>query len=573
MRYGSDLVIDFLAAAGIEYVSLNPGASFRGLHDSLVRVERPQPVMTLHEEVAVGMAHGYAKSAGHPMAVFVHDLVGLQHASMAIFNAWMDNVPILVIGGSGPSDTARRRPWIDWVHSGFPQGNLVRDFVKWDDEPASLEAIPASLARALRIAQTAPMGPVYVSIDAALQEAELGERELTVQPLEVPTPVVALAEEIKQVAEQLVTAERPIILVDRPGPGATAPLVALVDRIAVAVVDLGSRCTFPSNHWADQTDARHEVLADADLVLALEVRDLAWSISEIDLRTRQAISLVPDDAGWCPTYIIAVGLTEIQHRGFLTREALVPRAHYVISDVAGFLRALLHHLDHQEFDQARLNARRRELESRHAELREQARLAAKRATDEKPIAPAHLAACVWEAIRDEPWQLANGRLGEWPRRLWDLSGEDAYLGRSGGAGLGYGLPASLGAALAQRDSNILVVDLQPDGDLMYTAEGLWTAAHHQLPLLIVVHNNRTYGKDQLHQTEIALARDRSTDTVGIGIHIDHPPIDFASLAEAQGVQGFGPVEEPDRLLETLQQAVKLVRAEQRPVLVDVVCRR
>ncbi len=568
MKYGSDLVIDFLVAAGIEYVALNPGASFRGLHDSLAHARQPETVMTLHEEIAVGIAHGYAKSAGRPMAVFVHDLVGLQHASMAIFNAWVDNVPMLVIGGSGPRDTTHRRPWIDWVHSGLPQGTLVREFVKWDDEPASLEAISSSLARALRIATTVPMGPVYVGIDATLQEEKIGKRKFSLEPLEVPPPVVSPAEVVESVAQALLSAAQPAVVVDRPEPGVLAPLQGLVNLLAMPVLDLGARCSFPSNHWADQAGARSEVLAEADLVLGLEVRDLAWGLSELNPPTRPAKLLTRDDAA-----IISVGLTETQHRGFLTREALVPGARYVISSVAGFLRALLEHLEPADLDQKQIQARRQALRSRHAELRDGARLEARQAEQNKPIAEAHLALCLWEAIRQESWQLANGVLDQWPRRLWDMQDETSYLGRSGGEGLGYGLPASVGAALAQRDSTVLVVDIQSDGDLMYTPGALWTAAHQRLPLLIVVYNNRSYGKDELHQREIALARDRSVDTVGIGIHIDHPGIDFASLAQAQGVQGLGPVEDPATLLGVLQKAAHIVRTERRPVLVDVICQR
>jgi benzoylformate decarboxylase/acetolactate synthase-1/2/3 large subunit len=568
MMYGSDLVIDFLVAAGIEYVALNPGATFRGLHDSLVHAQHPKPVIALHEEIAVGIAHGYAKSSGRPMATFIHNVVGLQHASMAIFNAWMDNVPILVIGGSGPRDTSTRRPWIDWVHSGMPQGLLVRDIVKWDDEPASLEAIPDSLARGLRIAQTAPKGPVYISIDAALQEEELGERIFSVRPLDDPTPMVPPVEVIDDIAQTLISADRPVVLVDRPGPDSSKPLRKLVDLLSAAVIDLGARCTFPSDHWADQTSDRRQALAEADLVLALEVRDLAWGISDLDMGTRRTKQLVQNNSK-----IISIGLTELQHRGFLSRETLVPEAHYVLSEVADFLKALLRRIDEEDLDGERIGARRQALQSRHTELRESARSQAQQASQSKPIEPAHLAACLWAAIGHEPWQLSNGLLEGWPRRLWHFQGEDSYLGRSGGEGLGYGLPASLGAALAQRDSDMLVVDIQADGDFLYTPEALWTAAHHHLPLLIVVHNNRSYGKDELHQTEMARVRGRSIDNVGIGIHIDHPAIDFAALAEAQGVQGVGPVEDPGILLETLQNAAQTVRTDRRPLLVDVICRR
>src|SRR5437016_11831401 len=161
-QYGSDLIVDALRALGIEYAALNPGATFRGLHDSLVNYggnERPGIIQCCHEEIAVAVAHGYAKAAGKPMAAIVHDVVGLQHASMAIFNAWCDRTPILVMGGTGPMNTSKRRPWIDWIHTALVQGNWVRDFVKWDDQPVGIEAIPSSMMRGYRIAMSDPTGP------------------------------------------------------------------------------------------------------------------------------------------------------------------------------------------------------------------------------------------------------------------------------------------------------------------------------------------------------------------------------------------------------------------------------
>lgn len=572
MRFGSDLVIEFLTRAGIEAVSLNPGASFRGLQDSLVHAgpEAPEPIVVLHEEIAVAIAHGYAKAAGRPMAVFVHDLVGLQHASMAIFNAFVDNVPMLVIGGSGPRDAAKRRPWIDWVHAGHPQGALVRDFVKWDDEPASVDAIPDSLARALRISTTAPMGPVYVSIDAGLQEEPIGDSPVEIRTMSQPVPMVAPPAVVERIAQAIAGAQRPAILVDRPGPGAFDPLVRVAEKLPAAVVDLGARMNFPTNHWANLSGAQRKVLSEADFILALEIRDLAWPLTDLDLATRET-TWIPQET----TPIVSVGLTETQHNGFLHRESLVTSVDYVTSDVGAFLTELDGHLAERGSEEPWEQSRAR-LEAEHRRTREEARESASTATGGELIAPAHLAWCLGEAISDGPWQLANGLLGNWPRKLWDFTHERHYIGRSGGEGLGYGLPASLGAALvaARQEDGPLVVDIQPDGDMLYTAQALWTAAHHRLPLLIVVHNNRTYGKDELHQTEMALSRERgSLDRVGVGIHIDRPAIDFVGLARSYGVEGHGPVSSADELPGVLAQAVRQVREERVPVLVDVLCNR
>src|SRR5258705_13940315 len=174
-RYGSDLVVDLLKILGIEYVALNPGSSFRGIHDSLVNYEsgrtpNPEMILCCHEEIAVAVPHGYAKATGKIMPAIVHNVVGLQHASMAIYNAWCDHTPVMVMGGTGPMNSAKRRPWIDWIHTAQLQGNLVRDFVKWDDQPHAVGDVPESLLRACRTALTSPGGPVYVCFDADVQE-------------------------------------------------------------------------------------------------------------------------------------------------------------------------------------------------------------------------------------------------------------------------------------------------------------------------------------------------------------------------------------------------------------------
>ncbi|MQA81424.1 MAG: thiamine pyrophosphate-binding protein [Streptosporangiales bacterium] len=563
-QFGSDLVVGWLADAGIDHVALNPGATLRGLHDSLVRADRPRPIVTLHEEIAVGIAHGYAKATGRPMAVFVHNLVGLQHASMALFNAWVDRAPMLVLGGSGPRAEDNRRPWLDWIHSGHPQGTLVRDIVKWDAEPATLAGLREALHRGLRFARTEPSGPVYVSVDTDLQEGPAGGRSLPPLPAVEPARLTAPDDVAAEVADVLRQARRPAVVVDMPVRGLAASLLPVVERLAAAVVDLGGGCNYPTTHWADQSHDRRRTLAEADVVLAFEVRDLGWATTETDTGSRATTALVPPDVP-----VIAVGMSELRHSGFLVPESSVEGARYVLGDAVLFADALSELLVDVPDD--RSTDRRTALAARHTEGREADAKKARGVADHSPIHPAHLANAVWDAVHDAPWQLANGHLDGWPRRLWDITADEHFLGRSGGHGLGYGLPASLGAALAHRDDDVLVVDIQADGDLMYTSSSLWTAAHHQIPVLVVMHNNRTYGKDELHQREMAAHRERSDDVVGVGIHLDHPAIDFAALAKAQGVEGIGPIDDHLAVAEALAEAVRIVREERRPFLVDVIC--
>jgi acetolactate synthase-1/2/3 large subunit len=203
-------VAELLEHLGIEYVAFSPGATFRGLHDSLVNVGGPGIIECLHEEISVAITHGYAKATGRPLAVALHDVVGLQHAAMAIFNAWCDRVPILLLGATGPMDATRRRPWIDWIHTANVQGQLVRDYVKWDDQPGSLAAIPESIVQGLKLATTEPTGPVYICMDVDHQEQvwppDLPQPQLErFAPYGRPAPEAAA---IDTIARWLVEAER-----------------------------------------------------------------------------------------------------------------------------------------------------------------------------------------------------------------------------------------------------------------------------------------------------------------------------------------------------------------------------
>src|SRR5262245_17034745 len=262
IAYGSDRVLELLRAVGIEHVALNPGATFRGLHDSLVNYAgAPELVLTTHEEIAVALAHGYAKARGAPMAAVVHDIVGLQHASMAIFNAFCDRVPVLVLGGTGPMDTARRRPWIDWIHTALVQGSQVRDYVKLDDQPASVAAIPEAFLRAWRLARTEPQGPVYLCLDAGLQE-EAVERATAmpdVARFEPASPPHADPRAIEEAAARLIAARFPVIVTEFLGrrAEATSPLCQLAEILAAPMVDLSAeysgRPSVPGAHPLDMS--------------------------------------------------------------------------------------------------------------------------------------------------------------------------------------------------------------------------------------------------------------------------------------------------------------------------------
>ena len=579
-RYGSDLVVDLLRAVGIEHVALNPGATYRGLHDSLVNYggnRDPELILTTHEEIAVALAHGYAKAKGRPMAAIVHDIVGLQHASMAIFNAFCDRAPVLVIGATGPMDATRRRPWIDWIHTALVQGTQVRDYVKLDDQPASVAAIPESFLRAWRLARTEPQGPVYLCLDAGLQEQAL-ERAVPVpdaarfQPASAPH---ADPRAIDEAARQLVEARFPLILVESLGrsPSAVGPLCRLAEQLGAPLVDLSAesqgRPSVPGHHPLDMSGARHEVVGEADVVLALDVTSFLTALGETDRSTRE-VRLLNEGAR-----IIAISLDDYALRSWAhTFQSLVPIDLPIAADAALAVPALLAAVEDRlkrDPRAAERRARADRIGARHQALRDEWRATANLERSLRPLAPSALAASIWEVVKNEDWVLANGTGKGWTRRLWDWQPERSY-GGSGGAGLGYGLPAALGVALAHRGSGKLCLNLQADGDMLYVVSGLYTAAHHRLPLLTVMFNNRTYGNDEEHQDAVAKARGRPVENKVIGIRIDDPAPDFARIAQGFGVHAEGPIDTAEAVGPALRRAVRIVKDEGRPALVDVITR-
>jgi acetolactate synthase I/II/III large subunit len=578
--YGSDLVVDLLRAAGIEYVALNPGATYRGLHDSLVNYggnRAPELVLTTHEEIAVALAHGYAKAKGTPMAAVVHDIVGLQHASMAIFNAFCDRAPVLVLGATGPMDATRRRPWIDWIHTALVQGTQVRDYVKLDDQPASVAALPEAFLRAWRVARTEPLGPVYLCLDAGLQEQAL-EGSMTlpdVARFRPPAPPHADPRALDEAARRLAEARFPVIVVESLGrrPEATAPLCRLAELLAAPLIDLAGesqgRPSVPGDHPLDMSDARQEVVSEADVILALDVTSFLSGLGETDRSTRE-VRLLNEAAR-----VIAVSLDDYAFRSWAhTFQSLAPVDLPVAADAALILPALVTAVeDRLKGDRggAQRQARAQRITARHTALRTQWQAAVRLDRALHPLAPSVLAAEVWDVIKDEDWALANGTGKGWARRLWNWQPERSY-GGSGGAGLGYGLPAALGVTLAHRGSGKVCVNLQADGDMLYVVSGLYSAAHHRLPLLTVMFNNRTYGNDEAHQETVAKARGRPVENKVVGIRIDDPAPDFARIAQGFGVHAEGPIDTAVAVGPALRRALGVVKDEGRPALVDVITR-
>lgn len=577
-EFGSDYIVEVLRALGIEYAALNPGSSFRGIHDSIVNfggVHAPEIIECLHEEISVAISHGYAKSTGRPMVAIAHNVVGLQHATMAIFNAWVDRVPIIVLGGTGPVDPMRRRPRIDWIHTALVQGNLVRDFVKWDDQPPSLAACAESLTRAFRVATTEPTAPVYVCFDTELQEMRVQEELLIpdVARYSAPTPIAPDAAALERAADLLVASQRPVIIADGVGryPAGVSSLVALAEALGAPVIEHGDRFSMPATHPLDATGAFVEALVEADLVLLLNVQDPYGALTTVNRVLRTTEYVQPADCK-----LIAIGVADLLVRswtGDYQRQVpldlnIAGSAAVALSLLAGLVRE---RLVKNAGARDRFSERGATWADRSRQRRARWRQEAATAEGRSPLALSAVAAGVWEVIKNEDWMVANGTLGGWARRLWGFREPHQYLGGSGGAGLGYGMGASLGAALAARGTNRLTVNLQADGDLLFTPSALWTAAHHRLPMLVVLHNNRSLYNSEEHGIQIAEYRERPVENAAIGTAIRDPDVDFVSLARAYDLHGEGPVERMQDLKPALERALRVVKDEGKTALVDVVC--
>jgi thiamine pyrophosphate-dependent acetolactate synthase large subunit-like protein len=549
MQWCSDAFVELLRRLELPYVSLTPGASFRGLHDSLVNYlgnERPAILLCLHEEHAVAVAHGYAKVAERPMAVALHSNVGLMHASMALFNAFCDRVPMLVVGATGPIDAARRRPWIDWIHTTPDQGGLVRGHVKWDDAPVSAEASLQSLMRAWTIACSHPPGPTYVCLDSAVQEQPLPEG-LAVpdpcrhQPAELSAPPPG---GVASAARALAGAQRPLFMLGRVGRTEADwdARVRLAEMLGACVLtDLRVGAAFPTEHPLHPaepgtflTESGHELIRAADAILSLDWVDLGGTLR--DAHGGAAV----------PATVVSCG----------TRDDLFspPPVDVALDGHPDLLvRSLLDALD------ADGPAQRADWPPPG--------LAATAAPDDGVFDVRALATALADALEDRPACLVRLPLG-WRGADLRVAHPLDYLGQDGGAGLGSGPGMAVGAALALAGSDRLAVAVLGDGDLLMGATALWTAAHHRLALLVVVANNRSFFNDEVHQERVALQRGRPVENRWVGQWVRDPDPDLAALARSLGLRGHGPIRDAATLAPALSQAVGEALAGE-AVLVDV----
>ena len=576
-RPGGDFMVDVIKSLDIEYVAANPGSSFRGIHESIVNYggnTAPEFITCLHEESSVAMAHGYFKAEGKPMAVLCHGTVGMQHAAMAIYNAYCDRVPVYVMAGN-TLDATLRRPGVEWAHSVQDAAAMVRDFIKWDDLPISLPHFAESAVRAYKIAMTPPMMPVVLVVDGGLQEdpitPEIAAR-LRVPKLTRASPPQGDSGAVADAARLLVAAQNPVIVADRAArtPAGIARLVELAETLQAPVVNQGGRMNFPTRHPLNQSGNARQLMANADVIIGLELTDFWGTVNAArDALVRTSRSIVKPG-----TKLISITALDLNTKGNFQDFQRYPEVDIAMAADAEATMPALTDACKRLLTADRRTAfaeRGKRFADAHASALVRSRAEAGYGWDATPISTARLTMELWAQIKNEDWALVaeSGIMSDWTARLWNFEKHYQSLGGSGGAGVGYGAPAAVGAALANKKRGRLSVTIQGDGDFLYAPGVWWTAAHHRIPLLAVMHNNRAYHQEVMHVQRMANRHNRGVTRAHIGTTIGDPNVDFAKIAQGLGVHAQGPIVSPNDLGPAIKRAIDVVKRGE-PSLIDVV---
>ena len=558
MKWGSDVVAEVARRLNLKYIALVPGASYRGFHDSIVNYlgnTNPQMVICLHEEHAVAIADGYGKVTEEPMAVALHSNVGLMHASMPIFNAWCDRTPMMIFGATGPVDAHRRRPWIDWIHTSKDQASIVRNYTKWDDQPASPQAAVEAVLRANQITRTAPRGPVYICLDAGLQEAALAEEILVPDVARfAPAPSPAVPQrQLEQALKAIGAAKFPLILMGRVSRKQEDwnRRVRFAEAIgAVVLTSSNDPSSFPTTHRLHvaapclrPSKAATALIEKADLIISMDWLDLA-GIFRLALGKSQTQTPVDKT-------ILHCSLDNYRINGWSMDHQALPAVDIPIH--AEPEQLVLQLLEKIGSDKPKARTELQELP--HWNDRTGAPAPASRRTS---MSLWEMAMAVRDFAKDRQVTFARLPIG-WPGEAYEFDGPLSFLGNDGGGAVGTGPGHTIGAALALKDSGRLTIGVIGDGDYLMGVNALWTAAHFEIPVMIVVADNRSYFNDEMHQERVAEMRSRPAENRWIGQRIDDPRIDLVAMARAQGFEAEAPVTTTETLAKALKRGAEIVR--------------
>jgi len=556
MGWASDVAAEMLRRMGIKYLSMNPGASYRGFHDSLVNYlgnEDPQMILCLHEDHAVHIAQGYAKATDEPMGCILHSNVGLMHGMMGIFNAWCNRVPMVVMGATGPVDAAIRRPWIDWIHTMKDQGAMIRNFVKYDDEPRSAQALAETMVRVNKTIRTAPAAPAYVCLDAGLQESEI-DPEMKLPDISrflPPDPIPAPQSAIDEAADLLVNARNPVIMMGRVKRGQDGwdQRIKLAELLGAGVVtDMKTAASFPTDHplHLSPPGNRPRAEAEAEIKTADVILDLNW----IDLAGTFKLIFGNSEV---PAKVIHVSVDSLLHNGWSSDHMGMPLGDVTMLAecepvVNQLLAACESRLDGKSKWDGKNKGRTAEIDGKLSDYDEGG-----------GISVEALTLGMNEVRKGRNITLTNVTIG-WAADGYHFTHPLDYLGNDGGGGLASGPGTAIGSGLALKDSDRTVVAVLGDGDTMQGSSALWTAAHYSIPVLILISNNRSNFNDEIHQETVARMRDRPVENRWIGQRIDDPEIDLAEYAAALGVDSAGPITTVGDLLPAIEAGLKVVES-------------
>jgi thiamine pyrophosphate-dependent acetolactate synthase large subunit-like protein len=578
-RPGSDFMVDVIKTLNIKYLPANPASSYRAIHESLIDYGKntmPEFLTCTHEEAGVGIAHGYYKIANKPLMTLCHGTVGLMHATMNIYNAYCDRVPVIVVNGND-LDAAHRPPGVPTVHSAQDINAIVREFTKWDDTPVSAQHFSESFVRAYQIAMTPPCAPVAISLDDGLATEPIRDYG---QKLFIPkyVPTAAPAGElgaVREAAKLLVNAERPVIVADRAvnSQRGIALLVQLAELLQAPVVRQNGRLNFPNTHYLSRPES---VIGQADVIIGLELADYWNTVNRFTDNNAQGVGSVSSRIK-PGTKLISIStlqlLTKSNYQEFQRFQSVdVPIAGDVEATLPALIDAVKVALPDNRKDA--IAKRGQAIKDAHMKGRDETKQLAAIAWDASPISTARLCMEIYAQIKDMDWSLvpSSGNVSNWPQRLWAMDKYYHYTGDSGGYGVGWGAPASVGGALANRDEGRFSVSIQGDGDMMYAPGAFWTAARHKIPLLTVMHNNRGYHQEVMHVQRLANFRNRTVnvgnDLGPIGTSIMNPDIEYHKLAESVGWWAKGPIKDPAELGPAIKEAIAVVKSGQ-PALLNV----
>jgi thiamine pyrophosphate-dependent acetolactate synthase large subunit-like protein len=572
-------MVDVIKTLNIKYLPANPASSFRAIHESLINYGNntmPEFLTCMHEESGVGIAHGYYKIANKPLMTLCHGTVGLMHATMNVYNAFCDRAPVILVNGND-LDAAHRPPGVPTVHSAQDINAIVRDFTKWDDTPVSAQHFAQSFVRAYQIATTPPYAPVSISLDDGLAQEPIRDFG---QKLYIPKFVPTAAPQgeqgaVREAARLLVNAEHPVIVADRAVNTERGInfLVQLAELLQAPVVRQRGRLNFPNTHYLSRPES---VVAGADVILGLELTDFWDTVNKYTDNNAEGVGTVASRVK-PGTKLISIStlqlMTKSNYQEFQRFQSVdVPIAGDVEATLPSLIEAVKYALSPDRKNV--ISQRGESIRKDHEKGRAGALQAAAIAWDASPISTARLCMETYAQIKDLDWSLvpSSGDVSGWPLRLWPMDKHYHWTGSSGGYGVGWGAPASVGGALANRDEGRFSVSIQSDGDLMYAPGVLWTAARHKIPLLAVMHNNRGYHQEVMHVQRLSNFRNRvanlGNDLGPIGTSIMNPDIEYHKLAESMGWWAKGPIKDPADLAPAIKEAVAVVKSGQ-PALVNV----